>query len=201
MDDGAVLHYTLGAEQLANIAGAPEELDVDMNQVGASRNAGTTLIAKGGPCPIVVLRRADLQLGALVHISGENAEHDLDDHVALFASLLAAAPEIPCEVKCAFASTPVRPQTSNYRRTWTKTIWQRQAELRLAYVEKLEQHLQGLGFHGIVRLTEANGKSVYVNTLDGYFMFMDKDDNFLDPPGGPWAAMNQEGDGDASGNA
>src|SRR5262249_33702789 len=76
---------------------APEELDVGMNQFAASRNSATTLVAAGGPCPIVVFRRHEHRASALIHISGENAEHDGSDHETLVPHQLAAAPELDAE--------------------------------------------------------------------------------------------------------
>lgn len=186
MNAGEIIRYQMGEIGVESIANSPEELDIGMNELGASCNAGTTLIAVGGPCPIVVFRRADLRLGGIIHISGENAEADGDDHEGLISCLLDTIPEFNADAQVCICFDPTPAPGVELPADMDDSDVAEQAELRVAFVEKVEQHLQSLGFHDIVRLTEGIGKEVQVNTLGGTFMFLDHANQFLDPPGEPW---------------
>jgi hypothetical protein len=165
-----------------------------MNEFGASRNSATTLVAAGGPCPIVVLRRPDLAVGALVHISGENAEHDGNDHATLLAQLLDAAPELNGQTQVCICFDPKPAPGVNLPDDIGEDDIAAQVASRLAYVDKVEVHLQNLGFDGIARLTEGNGKTVHLNTADGLVIFTDQADNILAPPDDSWAPpMHEDG--------
>jgi chemotaxis receptor (MCP) glutamine deamidase CheD len=194
MNDGAVVRYVLGAAEVANVPGAPEELDVGMNEFGASRNSGTTLVAAGGPCPIVVLRQLEQHVGALVHISGENAEQDGNDHTILFAQLLGVAPELNAQTQVCICFDPSPAAGAELPDDHDEDDITAQMEVRLAYVEKVEQHLQGLGFNAIARLTHGVGKTVHLNTADGHVMFTDEEENFLELPDDSWAPPGINGE-------
>lgn len=195
MNNDSVVRYALGDAAVTNVAGDPEEVAVGMNQFGAVRNSSSTLVAAGGPCPVVVLRRADERVGALVHISGENAEQDGNDHVALFARLLEAAPELDAQTQVCICFDPSPAPGLELPEGMGEADVAAQTQTRLAYVEKVEQHLQGLGFADIARLTEGVGKTAYLNAADGVVMFLDEDDNFLAPPDDSWIAPAGDGNG------
>lgn len=198
MNDGTVLRYDFRDRGVTAIADAPEELDVGMNQFAATRNSATTLVATGGPCPIVGFRHQGHRAGALVHISGENAEQDGDDHEIFVARLLAAAPELHADAQICICFDPAPAPGIELPDDLDEQDLEAQTQLRLAYVENVAQYLEGLGFHDVARLTEGAGKKIYLNTADGLVMFMDGEDNFLKLPDNSWAPPAVEGEaGDA----
>jgi len=190
MNDCETIRYTLGEAEVTNVPDAPDELDVGMSQFGASRNSGTILVAAGGPCPIVVLCRLDEHVGALVHISGENAEQNGNDHIALFAQLLTAAPEFTAQTQVCICFDPTPAPGLSHPVDFTDDDIAAQEQLRLAYVAEVEQNLQELGFNNIARLTQGTGKTVHLNTDEGLVIFTDGEGEFFDPPGDAWFPPN-----------
>lgn len=142
-----------------------------MGEFALTRCAGI-LQADGGPCPIIAIFRPDVQLGALLHVYGGDAEVDGDNHEELINKLLDIEGTIVQGAICHvfLDETPIPGLMKPEYET-------AQVQTRRSFAIKIQEYLESKGFNKVTVVFNGIGKAVVLDTVNSKVLSYDDYNN------------------------